>query len=221
MNSCCVVQFAKKPELGRVKTRMQPGLSQEQSLQLHRCLLEYTCLSLSSSSNWDYQLWFSDQPLYQGAPDPVIDSAKRGQLQQEGDLGARMAGCFEVLLSEYKQVILVGSDCPYLTERHVEQVISLGSSGNQAIVTPALDGGYVLISLCQFDSRVFENIDWGTDRVLAQTEERLKELAWRYELMPALGDVDYPEDLDDLLALSNAQDILGKSFYSDLSRRRS
>ena len=38
---------------------------------------------------------------------------------------------------------------------------------HDAVLTPAEDGGYVLIGLTRTDPRMFEDIEWGGDQVLA------------------------------------------------------
>ena len=43
--------------------------------------------------------------------------------------------------------------------------------------------------------RLFQDVDWGTDRVLQQTRERFCELKWTCRELPALQDLDRPEDL--------------------------
>ncbi|MCR3844250.1 hypothetical protein K3Z92_10970, partial [Pseudomonas aeruginosa] len=48
---------------------------------------------------------------------------------------------------------------------------------------------------------LFESMPWGGDRLLALTCERLRQLGWEHHLLPALWDVDRPEDLPRLAAL--------------------
>ena len=63
------------------------------------------------------------------------------------------------------------------------------------VLGPALDGGYVLIGARRIDAEVFREIPWGTDLVYARTVERLQELGWEWAALPALQDIDRPEDL--------------------------
>jgi hypothetical protein len=62
------------------------------------------------------------------------------------------------------------------------------------VFTPAEDGGYVLVGLRRPQPALFEAIDWGSDRVMAQTRARLKQLGLRCSEMPTLWDVDEPAD---------------------------
>ncbi len=73
--------------------------------------------------------------------------------------------------------------------------------GNDAVIFPAEDGGYVLIGLRQPQASLFTAIDWGSGQVMAQTRERLIELGLRWAEPVTLWDVDRPADLTRLSSL--------------------
>ena len=75
--------------------------------------------------------------------------------------------------------------------QHAEAALA---AGEDAVLIPAEDGGYALIGLTRCDNRLFENITWGGDSVLAATRERLKVLKWRWRELETLWDIDRPED---------------------------
>ena len=52
------------------------------------------------------------------------------------------------------------------------------------------DGGYYLIGLKRLHQRIFEHIDWSTERVFQQTLERAREIGLEAELLPTWYDVD-------------------------------
>ena len=52
------------------------------------------------------------------------------------------------------------------------------------------DGGYYLIGIKRLHPRLFEQIDWSTERVLDQTLERAREIGLKVELLPTWYDVD-------------------------------
>ncbi len=67
---------------------------------------------------------------------------------------------------------------------------------------PAEDGGYVLIGRRRPQPGLFEGIDWwGTERVMAQTRQRLSELRLRGAELPPHWDLDRPGDLARLATL--------------------
>ncbi|MBL8450164.1 MAG: DUF2064 domain-containing protein [Dechloromonas sp.] len=77
-------------------------------------------------------------------------------------------------------------------------------SGQDAVFLPAEDGGYVLVGLRRPQPRLFADIEWGTERVMAQTRDRLRELGLLWSEPRTLWDVDRPEDLDRLRAMGLA-----------------
>jgi glycosyltransferase A (GT-A) superfamily protein (DUF2064 family) len=60
------------------------------------------------------------------------------------------------------------------------------------------DGGYYLIGLKRLHHRVFEQIDWSTERVFEQTRERAREIGLATELLPTWYDVDDAATLERL-----------------------
>ena len=52
------------------------------------------------------------------------------------------------------------------------------------------DGGYYLIGVKRLHHRLFEQIDWSTERVFEQTLERAREIGLTTELLPTWYDVD-------------------------------
>ena len=72
---------------------------------------------------------------------------------------------------------------------------------NDAVFIPAEDGGYVLVGLRRPQPRLFAGVEWGSERVMVQTRQRLSELALSWVELPPLWDVDRPADLARLASL--------------------
>ena len=60
------------------------------------------------------------------------------------------------------------------------------------------DGGYYLIGVKRLHHRLFEQIDWSTERVFEQTLERAREIGLTTELLPIWYDVDDAATLERL-----------------------
>lgn len=187
-----LIQFAKAPQLGQVKTRMQPVLSVEQSLALHRQLVQRTHEMLHCETLCPSQLWVSGEDcdgFFQSLePQPEI------RVQQGADLGERMHRAIELGLRQFMPVVLIGSDCPAIDSRYLRDALAALDSVD-VVLGPAEDGGYVLIGMKTAESKVFEGVDWSTSRVLQQTRARLATLMLSYHELPVLNDIDRPEDL--------------------------
>ena len=110
------------------------------------------------------------------------------------DLGERMHRAMERALRRYRRCLLIGTDCPVLTPQHLRDASAALAARNDAVLIPAEDGGYALIGLARCDARLFENIAWGGDTVLADTRERLRQLKWRWHELETLWDIDRPDD---------------------------
>lgn len=207
----CVIQFAKTPQAGRVKTRMQPHLSAQESCLLHEALTDQV-LSNLSSAKWAYHLFWS------GADDSawrerlsrqcMSDTTLAFHRQQGEDLGARMANAIAQGLREHTSVTIVGSDCPFLTHEHIAMSHSVLAAGHDVCFGPAEDGGYVLVAMRELHADLFTGVDWGTDRVLAQSLKAAEANGLSVALLPILSDIDRPEDLQKLQSFSWAERFL-------------
>jgi glycosyltransferase A (GT-A) superfamily protein (DUF2064 family) len=90
-------------------------------------------------------------------------------------------------------LLIVGTDSPVLTREHLQQAADALQT-HDAVVIPAEDGGYVLIGLRRALPSAFQQVDWSTPRVMAQTRERLSAVGARWVELATLWDVDDPQD---------------------------
>lgn len=187
-----LIQFAKAPQLGQVKTRMQPVLSVEQSLALHRQLVLRTHQTLHREALCHTQLWISGEDkdgFFQSLkPLPEIKH------QHGKDLGERMYLAIAAGLDHKKAVVLIGSDCPAINSDYLRSALC-ALKRVDVVLGPAADGGYVLIAMKNPERGVFTDVDWSTPRVLQQTRERLTASKLSCLELSVLNDIDRPEDM--------------------------
>lgn len=117
------------------------------------------------------------------------------KLQQGKDLGERMKNALADALTDYSQVVVIGTDCPEITPDYLNRAFSALENGVDAVIGPAMDGGYVLLGVRRFSPLLFEDINWGTAEVLSATQKNLHSLNWNWDELNTLRDVDTPEDL--------------------------
>jgi glycosyltransferase A (GT-A) superfamily protein (DUF2064 family) len=91
--------------------------------------------------------------------------------------------------------LVIGTDCPVLTEVHLRGAASALRDGMDVILIPAEDGGYVLIGMRSAQPALFADIAWGTKTVLADTRARIIERRLMLAEQPPLWDVDTDSDL--------------------------
>lgn len=195
-----IIVFARAPTPGAVKTRLIPLLGAEGAAALHARLVEKTVETARAASFSRIELHGApgiDDPFFRFCAEhfAVVLLAQAG-----GDLGVRMLAAFESALAVHTRVLLVGSDCPALTARHLREADRAMRDGADAVLVPCEDGGYALIGLARVDARLFNGVPWGGETVMAETRARLRELGWRWREFETLWDVDRPEDYRRLLA---------------------
>lgn len=116
------------------------------------------------------------------------------KLQSGESLGKRMEQAFEeVFQLGYTAVQIIGSDCPELTP----EIIDAGFTAletKDTVIGPTSDGGYYLLGLRHQTSSIFQNKEWSTASVFADTLQDLKKLFKTYEILPELSDIDTEQD---------------------------
>lgn len=188
----CLQLFVREPVAGAVKTRLEPRLGRDRTLALYRRMLGHHIALANACGNATRQLWVAGDPAH---PDFKLLAGERF-VQAGGDIGERMARALHTALADSDQVVLIGCDSPMMDLAYVEQAFAALAAGNDAVLGPAADGGYLLIGLRRTIPDLFPGIDWGTDKVLAQTRSRLAAAGTDWIELAVLEDIDEPADLD-------------------------
>jgi rSAM/selenodomain-associated transferase 1 len=115
--------------------------------------------------------------------------------QHEGGLGERLRTAFdEAFAAGFERVVVVGSDLPGFSARHLRQAFGALDRAS-AVIGPAADGGYWLLGLGRPVDGVFDGVPWSTADVFARTVGRLKSAGIDPAVLPVLADVDEVADL--------------------------
>lgn len=182
--------FAKWPTPGSVKTRLAGATSAIWAAHVAEAFLRDALDRLTP---------IAARRVLAFAPRDAVDvftELARGRFelepQIEGDLGRRMAAFFAVH-GDAGPVVLVGTDSPTLPPEFIERAFSALMTA-EVVLSPAADGGYVLIGCRGKVPPIFAGLDWGTPAVLGQTIARLADPAWRLALLPPWYDVDTLDD---------------------------
>lgn len=205
---CAVAVMAKAPRLGAVKTRLAPPLSGAEAAALSRCLIRDSAENImlaAQSAPIDGYLAYAP-PGSEAAFRDLLPQTIRLLPSRRTGLGYSLADAArELLAAGYGSACLVNSDSPTLPNSIlVEAVRVLRAPGDRVVLGPAEDGGYYCIGLKNPHVRLFEDIDWSTERVLGQTLDRAREIGLDTALLPGWYDID---DLSALRRL--AEELLG------------
>lgn len=187
-----IAVFARSPVAGACKTRLIPALGAEGAAALARRMLLHTLEQALAADIGPVMLCTTPGP---GHPDWLhiaLPAAVRCLAQGDGDLGQRLAGIARHWLPG--ALLLIGTDCPGLDAVLLRSAAE-ALSRHDAVLLPVSDGGYALLGLRRFDASLFSGIDWSTERVSAQTLERLTGLGWSFSRLPTGHDIDTPDDL--------------------------
>jgi rSAM/selenodomain-associated transferase 1 len=196
MNKNLLIVFVKYPAPGAVKQRLAQHIGPDAAAKIYRQMAEAVVNNTAPQAAADYavEICFDpkdDKHLVRS----WLTSSNRLSAQQGAGLGARMLNAFICAFeSGFKRVILIGSDCPDISR----QIILQGFAQLQykdIVIGPAYDGGYYLIGLRQPREEVFQDIEWGTEKVFQQTCDKIKASGLSFGLLPTLRDVDRVEDL--------------------------
>jgi hypothetical protein len=186
--------FAKAPQPGRVKTRLAPLLGEQRAARLHGRMIESTLRTAADSRFARLELHCAPHARHSSLSPIARRHSLVLQTQGRGDLGARMRRAFERTLRTADAVVLIGTDCPVLRPADLRAAVRALQGGADAVFAPAEDGGYALIGLRRVSARLFSGIEWGSDSVMRNTRQRLRELGWRWRELRTVWDVDRPED---------------------------
>jgi rSAM/selenodomain-associated transferase 1 len=195
-----LVAMAKKPEKGKVKTRLCPPLSQEQAMNLYRNFLIDKIEQISKVKNVLPVLAFTPGSAEKFFREIVSKNFKL--IPQNGlDLGERLTNVFKELFSDnFEQIVIIGSDSPTLPTSFIEKsFFLLNKRGIDVVLGPCYDGGYYLIGLKSFISSLFREISWSTSKVYDETIKRIEISDLRLATLPVWYDVDSMDDLKRLI----------------------
>jgi len=214
--STALLLFAKRPEPGRVKTRLARAIGPDAAAALAEAFLRDGAARWAGVSGVEPVVAADapDDPFFRSAFPPPW----RIEPQGGGDLGARLARAFARELARFPRAAAIGADHPGLPAAGFRRFL-----GEENAVWPARDGGYAAILLSRPAAErlasggapgafLFESIDWSTPRVLAQTLARAQARGVTLARLPETGDVDEPEDLEVLSRDLGARDRSAADF---------
>jgi rSAM/selenodomain-associated transferase 1 len=189
---CALSVMTKAPRAGKVKTRLTPPLTPEEAAALNICFLRDTTTAISSVGGNARGIGVYT-PIGEEEAYADILPADLELVPQRGDgFGERLilaaADLFQI---GFASVCLIDSDSPTVPQHaYSDAVRILAEPGDRVLFGPSDDGGYYLIGMKQLHRRLFEEIDWSTERVAEQTIARANEVGLAVELLPTWYDVD-------------------------------
>jgi len=191
---CAIAVMAKASIPGGAKTRLVPPLTPEEAANLNTSFLRDIADSLIGASAFaDIAPVMAYAPAGSAAFFREVLPARIGLLETVApSFGECLFHAVTALLAAgHESVCLINSDSPTLPAAYlVAAATVLAAPGDRMVLGPSTDGGYYLIGLKRPHRRLFEDIDWSTERVTAQTLARAQELGLAVHQLPTWYDVD-------------------------------
>jgi rSAM/selenodomain-associated transferase 1 len=191
---CALGIMTKAPEAGKVKTRLTPPLTSAEAAALNISFLRDLARSIDVTTGVApargvaIYTPLGKEAVYENVlPDRFLMIPQRGE-----DFGKRLElAVADLLDAGFASVCLINSDSPAVSwNNFAEAANELAKPGDQIVLGPSDDGGYYLIGLKQLHRRVFEQIDWSTERVFKQTLKRAQEIGVPVHQLATGYDVD-------------------------------
>lgn len=197
-----LILFSRYPQPGTTKTRLIPHLGETGAAQLQRQMTAQVLRQIrpllsptaeNSTRPISAEIWFAGGELSQMAD--WLGTSWALHPQPSGDLGDRLLSAVErAIAAGAERVVVIGADCPSVDAAILQQAFTALQS-HDLVLGPATDGGYYLIGLRQPLADLFSGIDWGTERVFAQTRAIAQALHLSVATLDHLTDIDTAADL--------------------------
>ena len=191
---CALAVMAKAPRPGKVKTRLSPPLTLEQSAALNICFLQDTTQNIADvTGRGDAVGLISYTPIGdEGLFDGLLPNGF-ALIPQRGDsFGERLLAAAEDILAHgFGAVCLIDSDSPTVPFVAFQNAVdALTQPGDRIVLGGSDDGGYYLIGLKAPHPEPFTNIQWSTSTVYAETVTAIVSAGIELVELPLWYDVD-------------------------------
>jgi rSAM/selenodomain-associated transferase 1 len=191
---CGIAVMAKASLPGQAKTRLVPPLRHQEAADFNTAFLKDVFANIRAAAR------LASIAGYAAGGPPGSESFFNSILSAEtpyfdcwfGNFGRCLrAAAWKLFDCGHESAIVLNSDSPTLpTELLAHAADVLAIPGDRVVLGPADDGGYYLLGLkCRHD-RLFEDIEWSTERVSEQTLVRAGEIGVEVCILAEWYDVD-------------------------------
>jgi rSAM/selenodomain-associated transferase 1 len=195
--------FCRAPRLGQVKTRIAQTHGDEFALDLYLAMLRDT-FDLAHRLEPDKELFvcFTPDDSFEEEGENSLFEIWKGRKfpQYEGDLGAKILGCFSTLRAiGFEKIVAIGSDSPDLPLSHLQKAFD-ELAKHDAVIGESGDGGFYLLgSKRPLPSSLFNRVVWSGENVFSDVTLNLRLTArFTFKTLPAWNDIDDSEDIEQL-----------------------
>lgn len=186
--------MVKAPVLGRVKTRLAASRGDRFALEFAQACLQDVWGVYGRLDSVRTELILSGNEAL-----PNLQPPPRVHPQDPGDLGARIEAALRFGLRGAPYAIVIGTDSPSLPKALVLEASERLRQGANAVIGPAVDGGFYLLGLRRCPDGLLRNLPWSQERTGQATTERLSATGMTPHMLPEWFDVDDEVGLNALM----------------------
>lgn len=196
MKDKLVVCVGKYPISWKVKTRLWEKIGMEKAALIQRKFLEELVQNnYNEKINYDFKICLLPIEKAEDFEKEFWVNRKDIFASEGWDLWAMMTKIFIYWFAQgYKEVVLIGSDLATLNSKDFSAWFDV-LKNNDIVLGEALDGGYYLVWMKVLHEKIFQDIVYSTQTVLAETLVKCKENNLSYWVLEWKIDIDTYEDL--------------------------
>lgn len=181
-----LIVIAKAPRPGQSKTRLSPPLTLEDAARVARAALSDTLEVALACPAQEHVL------ALEGPRDAWIPTRFRTIPQRGAGLDERLAAAFE---DAGAPALLIGMDTPQVIPKLLAAALGvLEAADTDAVIGPALDGGYWAIGLRRASAELFHGVPMSRTDTFELQRARLRSAGLTVRLLARLQDVDRIDD---------------------------
>jgi len=210
-----VLIFARSPELGKVKTRLESAIGDYLTLAIYRAFLRDT---LTAARESGARVILAHTP---GPPFTEQALADDTFVQRGNTFGERFDFAVEETakrLSSQTPFILIGADTPHLSPTFLHEAL-MALTHYDAVIGPNLNGGFYLLGFSRPPVRVQEVFHHDATDEVAVLSLILAKARMKTSLLEPNFDIDLPEDLHNLIRIIDRANTTGECWIPANTRR--
>jgi glycosyltransferase A (GT-A) superfamily protein (DUF2064 family) len=209
-----VLVFARRPELGQVKTRLESAIGNQLTLLIYKAFLADTLIA-ARQANARVILAHTPGPAF---PEQAL--ADDTFPQQGHTFGER----FDFALKEAANrlpvqapLLLIGADTPHLSPIFLRKTLQ-ALTHYEGVIGPNTNGGFYLLGFSKPTIPVREVFNHSPAEEVRELARMLGKARLRYALLEPNFDIDFPEDLWNLICAIKRLEASGAAWMSPNTR---
>ena len=208
MSKGAILVFARRPELGRVKTRLATILGDRSALALYRAFLTDTLLAARETGA---------TVLFAHTPGPHFSEQEFADITFE-QRGVSFGERFDAALMDAANrlpngtpLVLIGADTPHLSPEFLQNTLSVLQE-SKAVIGPNVNGGFYLLGFSTRPVPISEAFVHSSAKETVEVARLLLQAGVKPQLLDFSFDVDTPLDLLNLTVVLDILEAVGSKW---------